>query len=147
MRISRNEGRMNDGGGINIWTSCSRGVRALLLWKYNRDNIWGREGLFWSTRLLIIPVISSAVIRANAYCQPKVSVSVNKQLEWHQLQCGACTTPPLYQPVQFIYAFGLPTFPSPFSLLPSHPAGLSFLFPAWPPVLSLHCFVKYSSNL
>lgn len=42
-------------------------ISALLLWKYDRDNILGREGLFWSTRLLILPVISSAVITANAY--------------------------------------------------------------------------------
>lgn len=40
-----------------------------------------------------IQVISSDVIKANAYCQPKVSGSVKKELQHHQLQCGACTTP------------------------------------------------------
>lgn len=86
---------MSDGGGIDTRISCTRGIRALLFWKYNTDNILGREGLSWSTRLLILPITWSAVIKANTYCQPKVSESVKKEVEWHQLQLMPAL-PPLY---------------------------------------------------
>lgn len=88
-----------------------------MLGKYNRDNIWGREGSFSSMGSLILPVISSAVIKTITLHKPlravrsKVKERVNKELEPHQLQPGACTRPPYIWPFNLFLHLNLLPFP------------------------------------